>query len=104
VIYELRFMIDDLKTQEKKGTAKYANHAKKEADWGVPFAYLASFTVESLCLISEVTLGRLCPGGEDSCQTKPIPGGWHTPLFQCSIIPPFQSDADRAKQSQLEEV
>jgi hypothetical protein len=27
-------MIDDLKTQEKKVTAKYANHAKKEADWG----------------------------------------------------------------------
>jgi hypothetical protein len=34
-------------------------------------------------------------------QTKPIPGGWDTPLFYCSIIPPFQSDADRAKQSQF---
>jgi hypothetical protein len=30
------FMIDDLKTQEKNVTAKYANHAKKEADWGFP--------------------------------------------------------------------
>ncbi len=29
------FMIDDLKTQEKKVTAKYANHAKKEADSGL---------------------------------------------------------------------
>ena len=29
-------MIDDLKTQEKKVTAKYADHAKKEVDWGFP--------------------------------------------------------------------
>ena len=34
-------------------------------------------------------------------QTKPIPGGWHTPPFYCSIIPPFRPDADRAKQSQF---
>jgi hypothetical protein len=65
-------MIDDLKTQEKKATAKYANHAKKEADRGVPFAYLAYFAAESLCLVSEVTLGPLCPGGEDPYETNPI--------------------------------
>jgi hypothetical protein len=30
------FLIDDLKTQEKKVTAKYANDAKKEVTWGFP--------------------------------------------------------------------
>ena len=127
-------------------TAKYANHAKKEADWGFPsHCYLSEscffaqspegrrrkslrfkeiglarrrrdaepetgsirlfsapprlhasrfwlrpkaapgiwrpvrlrsgqdFAVESLCLVPEATLGPLCPGGEDSCETKPIP-------------------------------
>jgi hypothetical protein len=34
-------------------------------------------------------------------QTNPIPGGRDTPPFHCSIIPPFQSDADRAKRSQF---
>jgi hypothetical protein len=29
-------MVYDLKTQEKKVTAKYANHAKEDADWGFP--------------------------------------------------------------------
>ncbi len=32
------------------------------------------FAVESLCLVSEATLGPLCPGGEDPCETKPISG------------------------------
>jgi hypothetical protein len=39
---------------------------------GVPFAYLAYFAVESLCLVPEAALEPLCPGGEDPCQTKPI--------------------------------
>jgi hypothetical protein len=34
-------------------------------------------------------------------QTKPIPGGRDTPLFRCSIIPPFQADAFRAKRTQF---
>jgi hypothetical protein len=74
-------MIDDLKTQEKKVTAKYANHAKKEADWGFPSRIWRpvrlrsgqDFAVESLCLVSEAALGPLCPGGEGPCETKPIP-------------------------------
>jgi hypothetical protein len=31
---------------------------------GVPFAYLAYFAVESLCLVPKATLGPLCPAGK----------------------------------------
>jgi hypothetical protein len=41
---------------------------------GVPFAYLAYFAVESLCLGSEGALGPLCPGGERSCDNASLPG------------------------------
>jgi hypothetical protein len=37
------------------------------------------------------------------CKTNPIPDRRDTPAFHCSIIPPFQPDADCAKRSQFEE-
>jgi hypothetical protein len=89
-------------------TAKYANHAKKEADWGFP---------SRIWRISRLNLFASCrrpigpgldraksPVGE-RCETNPIPGcaGWDEgqicetkPISAGENIPPFQSDADRA--------
>lgn len=38
------------------------------------------------------------PAGE-MCETNPIPDRRDTPLFHCSIIPPFQADIDCAEQN-----
>ena len=68
-----------------------------------------------------VDCSRQCRAAR-ACQTKPVGGEWSRqtkpvgrrgaagrnipafPLFQYSIIPAFQSDADRAKQTQFREV
>jgi hypothetical protein len=88
-------MIDDLKMQEKKVTAKYANHAKEEADWGFP-SRIWRISRLSLFASCRRPLSALCPGGEDSCQTNPIssaggrpggPGYPTIPLLYHSTIP-----------------
>jgi hypothetical protein len=77
---------------------QYANHAKKDANWGVPFAYLAYFAVESPCFASRVTPGPLCPGGEDPCEAKPIPRSGRPRARLCKTNPiPGCAERDEAR-------
>ncbi len=47
-----------------------------------------------ICAGVQTSVGRVC-------KTKPISDRRDIPPFQCSIIPPFQSDAECAKQTQF---
>jgi hypothetical protein len=51
--------------------------------------------------IADCGLGTDLWQGDESCKTNPISGDPRCPTFQYSIIPPFQSDAYRAKQTQF---
>jgi hypothetical protein len=69
-------------------TAKYANHAKKEANWGFP-SRIWRISPLSLFASCQRPLLDLCAPLGRFVRNKANSGGWHTPLFYCSIIPPF---------------
>jgi hypothetical protein len=82
--------------EQKKVTAKYANHAKEKRFVGSSFSRI--WRISRLKLLDA---GR--KPGDDTKQTqfhgvgRPV----EYPAFHCSIIPPFQTGSYRAKQTQF---